>query len=92
MTYSDDMRFSLGEGLITGGAGVVTGFVIGYGINMLVPSLGSIIGKYFALTAVPVWLIVVAAAAFGLFLGCWSAIAASAKNLKLSSVNERIRT
>ncbi len=92
MTYSDYMRFSLGEGLITGGAGVVTGFVIGYGINMLVPSLGSIIGKYFALTAVPVWLIVVAAAAFGLFLGCWSAIAASAKNLKLSSVNERIRT
>ena len=57
--------------------GIVEGFIIGYGINLLVPSLGSIIGKYFALTAFPVWLVVVAAAAFALFIGCWTAIAAT---------------
>lgn len=92
MSSSDYMRFSLGEGLIAGGAGVLTGFVIGYGINLLVPSLGSIIGKYIALEAFPVWLLAVAAAALALFIGCWLTIAASAKNVKIVSVNERIRT
>ena len=92
MSSSDYMRFSLGEGLIAGGAGVLTGFVIGYGINLLVPSLGSIIGKYLALDAFPVWLLAVAAAALALFIGCWLTIAATAKDVKISSVNERIRT
>ena len=91
MTSGDHMRFSLGEGLVTGGAGAVTGFIIGYGINLLVPSLGSIIGKYFALTPFPFWLVVVAAAAFALFIGCWAAIAATEKDLRLRSFNERLR-
>ena len=70
----------------------MTGFLIGFGITLLVPSLGSIISKYLALEVFPVWLVVVTLAAFVLFIGCWLAIAAaSAKDLKPESINERPR-
>ena len=92
MSAGDHMRFSLGEALIAGGTGALTGFLIGFGINLLVPSLGSIISKYLALEVFPVWLVVVTLAAFALFIGCWLAIAAaSAKDLKPESINERPR-
>ncbi len=92
MSASDHMRFSLGEALIAGGTGALTGFLIGFGINLLVPSLGSIISKYLALEIFPVWLVAVTFAAFALFIACWTAIAAaSGKELKPDSVNERPR-
>ena len=90
MSKSDHLKFSFGEALIAGGTGALTGFLIGFGINLLVPSLGSIISKYLQIEVFPVWLLVVTSAAFALFIGCWMAIAAaSAKELKPGSYNER---
>lgn len=90
MSESDFMRFSATEGLITGTVGTVLGFIAGYGINMLVPSLGAVIDKYSSLAIFPYKLLIIAAVAFTGFICLWCLVAFANRRFRLEAINIRM--
>lgn len=89
MSNKDYMAFSFGEGMITALSGGILGFMAGYAINMLVPSLGSIIQRYSAFNIMPLELLITFVIGVGAFLILWTLIALVSKNVKIKSINER---
>lgn len=89
MSSGDFMRYSLAEGAAAAVSGCILGFVAGYAVNLLVPSLGSIIGKYMPLEPLALPLVAVTCGAFALFMLFWTVIAACNRKINMVSVNER---
>ena len=89
MSSADFMRYAVCEGLVAASAGCLLGVVAGYAVNLLVPSLGSIISKYMPLEPFPLALVLITCGAFLLFTAFWTIIAAVNRKLNLTSVNER---
>ena len=89
MSSADFMRYAVCEGATAASAGCLLGFVAGYAVNLLVPSLGSIISKYMPLDPFPLPLLIITCGAFALFMAFWTIIAAANRKTNLISVNER---
>lgn len=89
MSESDFMSFSSTEGIITGLVGGVLGFIAGYGINLLMPSLGAIIGKYMSLTALPYKLFIITGVAIAGFTCMWCVLAFINRRFRLGAINIR---
>lgn len=89
MSESDFMRFSVTEGVITGAVGGLLGLIAGYGINLLMPSLGAIIGKYSSLTALPYKLFIITGVAVIGFIFIWYLIAFVNRKFRLGAINIR---
>ena len=89
MSGGDYLKFAFAEGIITALSGGVLGFMAGYAVNMLVPSLGSIIERYSAFNVMPWQLIVTFAIGVVAFMVLWMLIALVNRNVKIKSINER---
>ncbi len=89
MSESDFMRFSATEGVITGTVGGLLGLIAGYGINLLMPSLGAIIGKYSSLTVLPYKLFIITGVAVIGFIFIWYLIAFVNRKFRLGAINIR---
>ena len=89
MSDKDYMGFSVTEGVITALSGGILGFLAGYAVNMLVPSLGSIIQRYSKFNAMPLELVITFAIGVGAFLLLWTLIALVNRKIKVKSINER---
>lgn len=89
MSRSDYIKFSLGEGLISGLSGGLLGFIAGYAINMLVPSLGSIIQRYKGFNVMPLELVYTLLIGIGAFFILWAIITFVNRKGSLTSINER---
>ena len=89
MSSKDYLKFALAEGVVTALSGGILGFVAGYAVNMLVPSLGSIIQRYSGFNIMPWQLAVTFAIGVGAFLILWMLIALVNRNVKINSINER---
>ena len=89
MSGGDYLKFAFAEGIITALSGGVLGFMAGYAVNMLVPSLGSIIERYSAFNVMPWQLIVTFVIGVVAFMVLWMLIALVNRNVKIKSINER---
>ncbi|MBO7178010.1 MAG: ABC transporter permease, partial [Clostridia bacterium] len=89
MSSGDYLKFALGEGIVTAISGGLLGFIAGYAVNMLVPSLGSIIQRYSSFNVMPWQLLVTFAIGVGAFMILWMIIALVNRNIKTGSINER---
>ena len=89
MSSSDYMKFAFTEGVVTALSGGILGFLAGYAVNMLVPSLGSIIQRYSAFNPMPWQLLSTFAIGVGAFLVLWTLIALVNRKVKIKSINER---
>ena len=89
MSSGEYVKFSVFEGLIVGLAGGLLGLVAGYGVNMLVPSLATIIGRYSAFNVLPWQLFLNFAIGVGAFMLLWTLIALVNRKNTVKSINER---
>jgi len=89
MSSSDYLKFAFGEGVVTALSGGVLGFIAGYAVNMLVPSLGAIIQRYSDFNVMPWQLLSTFAIGVGAFMILWMLIALVNRNVKTGSINER---
>ncbi|MBO7156170.1 MAG: ABC transporter permease, partial [Clostridia bacterium] len=89
MAGNEYVKFSVFEGIIVGLAGGILGFIAGYGVNMLVPSLATIIGRYSAFNILPWQLFLNFGIGVGAFLLLWTLIALVNRKNTVKSINER---
>ena len=89
MSSSDYMKFAFGEGIVTAISGGLLGFIAGYAVNMLVPSLGSIIQRYSSFNIMPWQLLATFAIGVTAFIILWTLIALVNRNIKTGPINER---
>ena len=89
MSSSDYMKFAFGEGIVTAISGGLLGFIAGYAVNMLVPSLGSIIQRYSSFNIMPWQLLATFAIGVTAFMILWTLIALVNRNIKTGPINER---
>ncbi|MBQ8178511.1 MAG: ABC transporter permease [Clostridia bacterium] len=89
MSSSDYIKFSFGEGVVSGLSGGILGFIAGYAVNMLVPSLGSIIQRYKGFAIMPLELVITFLIGVGAFLLLWMLIALVNRKNTIKSINER---
>ncbi len=89
MSRVDYLKFSLGEGIVAGLSGGILGFIAGYAVNMLVPSLGSIIQRYKSFAVMPIELVATFFIGVGAFLLLWMLIALVNRKDTVKSINER---
>lgn len=89
MSQADYLKFSLGEGIVSGLSGGVLGFIAGYAVNMLVPSLGSIIQRYKGFAIMPLELVITFLIGVSAFLALWMLIALVNRKNTIKSINER---
>ena len=89
MAGDEYVKFSVFEGIIVGLAGGILGFIAGYGVNMLVPSLATIIGRYSAFNILPWQLFLNFGIGVGAFLLLWTLIALVNRKNTVKSINER---
>ncbi len=91
MSGSDYVKFSIAEGVVLALTGGVLGLLAGYAVNMLVPSLGSIILRYTGFNVFPLELALTFLIGVGAFLILWGIIAlVNRKNVtKVRAINER---
>ena len=89
MSGKDYIKFAFAEGIITALSGGILGFMAGYAVNMLVPSLGSIIQRYSSFNVMPWQLLSTFGIGVGAFMVLWMIIALVNRNVKIKSINER---
>ncbi len=91
MSGNDYVKFSIAEGIVLALSGGVLGLLAGYAVNMLVPSLGSIILRYTGFNIFPLELLLTFLIGAGAFLLLWTIIAlVNRKNVtNVRAINER---
>ncbi len=91
MSGNDYVKFSVSEGIVLALSGGILGFAAGYAVNMLVPSLGSIIMRYSGFNIFPLQLVLTFLIGISAFLILWTLIALVNRTrvTKNQPINER---